>query len=146
MLWVFAALAVIELLVVHLFVSLKWPSAAWALTIVTGLSVLWLVRWITSFKRLPHSIDGNLLRLHFGSLKTLYIRLDQIAEVRSTWESGAHGARRAINLVPVAHPNRMLALDPPLPGKRGPKCQIFLRVDDPAAFDRALGAHGVIIV
>ena len=35
-LWVFASLALLELLVVHLVMASRWPSLAWLLTVVTG--------------------------------------------------------------------------------------------------------------
>ncbi|MCY7397865.1 MAG: hypothetical protein LH466_03370 [Sphingomonas bacterium] len=146
MLSVLAALAVIEMLVVHLFVSLKWPSVAWLLTIVSTASIIWLVRFITSFKRCPHTIDADHLRLRMGSLRTIDVPLMQVAQVRRQWESGAETNRDTANLVPIAYPNRLIDIHPPINGRRGPLRAIAIRLDEPAAFDAALSSRGILLV
>jgi len=143
MLWAFAALATIELLVVHLFVSLKWPALAWILSVLTLLSIVWLVRFITSFKRCPNVIDTDKLRLRMGSLRTIEVPLAHVVEVRSHWPSGAEKKPGTANLVPIAFPNRLIGLHPPITGRRGPISTVAIRVDDPEAFDAALVARGV---
>lgn len=145
MLWVFASLAAIELIVVHLFVSLKWPAAAWALTLVTLLSLVWLVRFITSFKRCPHGVDGDRLSLRMGSLRTITVPLGHVAAIRSQWPSGAEKAPGSVNFVPIAYPNRLVDLDPPVAGRRGSLSTVAIRLDDPARFDAALASRGVNI-
>jgi hypothetical protein len=145
MLWVFASLATIELVVVHLFVALKWPAAAWGLTIVTASSIAWLVRYITSYKRCPHRLESDALCLRMGSLRSIVIPVAHVAGVLSSWPSGAEKAVGSINLVPIAFPNRLVDLDPPMAGRRGPLSTIAIRLDDPAAFDAALAARGVPI-
>ena len=146
MLWVLAALATIEMLVVHLFVSLKWPATAWVLTLVTALSILWLQRFITSFKRCPHTLEGDTLRLRFGSLRTIDVPLGQIWRVRRHWEIGAERAVGTANLVPIAFPNRLIDIEPPLAGKRRPLSLVAIKLDEPEAFDAALASRGVSIV
>jgi hypothetical protein len=145
MLWVFASLASIELIVVHLFVSLKWPAAAWALTLMTLASLIWLVRFITSFKRCPHSLDGERLNLRMGSLRTISVPLEHVAAVRTQWPSGAEKAPGSVNLVPVAYPNRLVDLDPPITGRRGPLSTVAIRLDELDRFDAALASRGVKI-
>ncbi len=143
MLWAFAALATIELLVVHLLVSLKWPALAWVLSVLTLLSIAWLIRFITSFKRCPHVLDADKLRLRMGSLRTLDVRLADVVGVHSHWPSGAEKSPETANLVPIAFPNRLIGLHPPLAGRRGPISSVAIRVDDPNGFDAALAARGV---
>lgn len=143
MLWVFASLASIELIIVHLLVSLKWPAAAWALTLMTLASLVWLVRFITSFKRCPHNIDGGRLHLRMGSLRTISVPLSHVAAVRSQWPSGDEKVPGSVNLVPVAFPNRLVDLDPPIAGRRGPLSSVAIRLDEPERFDAALAARGV---
>ena len=142
MLWAFAALATIELLVVHLFVSLKWPAVAWILTAVTLLSIVWLVRFITSFKRCPHALEAERLHLRMGSLRSIEVPLAHVVAVRSHWPSGAEKEPTTANLVPMAFPNRIIDIDPPLAGRRGPLSAVAIRVDDPEGFDAALAARG----
>jgi hypothetical protein len=146
MLSVFAALAVIELLVVHLFLSLSWPALAWVLTLATAASVIWLVRFITSFKRCPHMIEADHLRLRMGSLRTIDVPLAQVTQVRRQWESGAEKSPGTTNLVPIAFPNRLVDVDPPIVGRRGPIRSIAIRLDEPAAFDAALSSRGILLV
>jgi hypothetical protein len=146
MLWVFASLATTELVVVHLFVALKWPAAAWGLTIVTALSIAWLVRYITSYKRCPHRLESDALCLRMGSMRSIVIPIAQVAGVRTHWASGAEKAAGSVNLVPIAFPNRLVDIDPPIAGRRGPLSTIAIRLDDPAAFDASLAARGVTIV
>jgi hypothetical protein len=143
MLWAFAALATIELLVVHLFLSLVWPTVAWVLTIATATSLVWLLRFITSFKRCPHALESDRLRLRMGSLRTIDIPLANIVGVRSHWPSGAEKSAASANLVPLAFPNRLIDFSPPVAGRRGPLSAVAIRIDDPGSFDAALAARGV---
>jgi len=145
MLWAFAALATIELLVVHLFVSLKWPAIAWALSMITILSIAWLVRFIMSFKRCPHALDADRLHLRMGSLRTIVVPIAHIVALRSHWPSGAEKEATCANLVPIAFPNRLVEINPSVAGRRGSLSAVAIRVDDPAAFDVALAARGVIV-
>jgi len=68
-LWVFVALASIELVAVHLILATRWPTLAWWLSIVTAASIVWLVSWALSWKRRPHELHVAHLRLHMGSLR-----------------------------------------------------------------------------
>lgn len=120
MLWAFCSLAFLELLVVHLLLSSRWPLVAWPLTVLSGATCLWLVSWIRSFKRLPHRLDGDRLRLHFGSIRSLDVPLAAIRSVRSSWDGDDLKRPATLNFVPIAYPNRMLLLDPELPGRKRP--------------------------
>lgn len=137
MLWVFAGLAVLELLAVHLFVSLKWPMVGWPLTVISALSIIWLIAWIRTWSRFPHELLPDRLRLHMGSLRTLDVPLAQIAAIEVSPSLDRIREVRARNLVPLAHPNRLIHLSTSLPDRRSTKA-IAIRVDDPAAFDKAL--------
>ena len=135
MMWVIFALSLIELIVVHLFVALKWPLIGWTLTILSALSAIWLVFWILSFKRLPHQLRGDELTLRFGSMKRVALELGNIACVKTDWEQGALNQKTIINLAGIAHPNRCLELKQPI--EKG-KVRIFARFDDALSFDKAM--------
>lgn len=137
MLWVFAGLAVLEMLAVHLFVALKWPAIGWPLTILSGLSIVWLVSWIRSWSRLPHELLPDRLRLHMGSLRSVDVPLAQIAAIEVAPSLDRIREVKARKLVPLAHPNRLILLTASLPGRRAVNAVAIL-VDDPAAFDQAL--------
>ena len=138
LLWAFVALATIEVLVVHLVVSSHWHRAAWPLTTVTGLSLLLIVRWVRSFRRLPHRLSERELVLNLGLLRSVTVPLSSIAAVRDQWDGEVLRDKATLSLSPIAYPNRMIELDPPLAGKRCALRRIAFRVDDPGAFDAAI--------
>lgn len=140
MMWVLFALALIELVAVHFFVALKWPLIGWTLTIISAIGVIWMFRWIRSFRARPHALDQDRLRLHFGNLKLIEIDLGNIASVTRGWEQGALDKKGIINFSGLAYPNRCIELAEPI--ERG-KTRIFIRLDDPDAFDAALEARSV---
>jgi len=127
------------MLAVHLFVALKWPWIGWPLTIVSLLSIGWLIGWIRSWSRLPHRLEQDLLVLNMGSLRHMQVALGQIARVRATPSLEELKAMKARNLVPLAHPNRIIELREPIDGRR----VIAIRLDDPVAFDAALRSRGI---
>lgn len=137
MLWVFVALACCELVGVHLLLSLWSAKAAWAMSVLTLLTVIALVRWVISWKRLPHELSDDRLRLHFGSLRHVDVPLANIARISGELPGEVLRAADTRNLVPLAHPNRMIELCAPLPDRRGTR-RIAIRLDDPAAFDAAV--------
>jgi len=142
MAWVLFGLASIELVVVHLLVALRWPWLAWPLTALTAASLAWIVLWIRSMARLPHMLGEGSLLLRAGSLRQISVPLGAISVVRRSWPPGAHKEAGVRNLVPLAYPNRMLVLSPPLADRR-PVHAVMIRLDDPAAFDAGLAAQGV---
>lgn len=144
LLWAFFALACMEMLAMHLFVALKWPGVAWPLTAVTALSIVWLVRWIGSWPRLPHELRGDVLTLHMGSLRHYAVPVASIAGVRTAVSNDVLKAPGTVSLVPVAFPNRIVDLTAPLPGRRRVQ-HIAIRLDDPAAFDAAMAGLGIAV-
>lgn len=144
MLWAFFGIAVCEMLTVHLFLVLKWPMLAWPLTAVSALPLVWLVSWIRSWTRLPHQLADSDLRLHMGSLRCVVVPVAQIAQVIRQVDAARLAQPGTRKLVVLAYPNRIVALRNALPGRRETKA-LAIRLDDPAAFDAALAAHGIAI-
>ena len=142
MMWVIFALTLIELIAVHLFVTLTWPWIGWPLTILSVIISVWMVFWIRSFPRLPHVLDADGLLLRLGRLKSVTVELSNIARVVRGWEDGATTAKNGINLAGIAYPNRCIELASPT-GKG--KSRVFVRLDAPDAFDAALGDAGIAI-
>ena len=138
--WVFFAIAVIELVVVHLLVALTWPLVGWTLTILSAIGIVWILLGIRSFRRLPHELVGDRLTVRFGNMKQVRLGLGQVDRVIGSWEDGAVQAKNAINLAGIAYPNRCIELVEPLEKGRS---RVFVRLDDPEPFDRALSAAGV---
>lgn len=142
MMWALFALSLIELVVVHIFVALKWPVIGWTLTTISALGAIWLVWWIFSLKRLPHELRDGALTLRLGTLKSVEVALDNVSAIKSTWEQGAHDDKASLNLAAIAYPNRCLDLKEPI--EKG-KARVFIRCDDPASFDLVMRNHGFAI-
>jgi len=142
MVWALAALAVGEMLVVHLFLTLRWPAVGWTLFGLSAASVIWLVLWIRSFRHFPHTLSADQLHLRTGSLRGLTIPVSAIASVSSHWASGEHKGEGAANVVPIAYPNRMLRLNASIKTRKGLCDRIALRVDDAPLFDSAMERLG----
>ena len=138
MMWVLVALGSVELMVVHLLVSLLWGRvAALLLSGVTLAGIVWLAGVIRSMKRLPVLLDHDRLVMRVGTLRSVTVPLANIAGLRQSWDGGALQARDVLNLALIAHPNILVDLAEPLPGRRKVRA-IAHRLDDPAAFARAL--------
>ncbi|WP_152569437.1 MULTISPECIES: hypothetical protein [Sphingomonas] len=134
----FTSLAVTELLVVHLFLALKWPWLAWPLSATSVLGIAWLIGTIRSFRRMPHELTDGELRLHVGRLRSLTVPLGQVAAVRGVIDGAEVKASDTANLGLISYPNRMVDLIAPLRFRRRTVLRIALALDDPAAFDLAL--------
>ncbi|MFW2853557.1 hypothetical protein ACM61V_16875 [Sphingomonas sp. TX0543] len=134
MLWVLVGLATTELVVVHLLVSFWYPRIALALSLASLAGLVWLIRAIAAMKRLPVEIGARALTMRAGGIKSITVPLDAIAGVDA---AGNTRDRSALNLALVAHPNVIVDLHEPLPGRRAAR-RIAHRLDDPAAFIAAL--------
>lgn len=139
MMWAFFVLSLIELVVVHIFVTLKWPLIGWTLTTLSAIAAIWLVWWIFSLKRLPHVLESGVLSLRLGSMKQVDVELANIERITSSFEPGALQKHGNINLAAIAHPNRCLELKEPI--EKG-KMRVYIRLDDVVEFDRALQSQG----
>lgn len=137
MLWVFVVLGACELVGVHLLLGLWSRTAAWVMTGLSLLTMIWLVRWVRSWKRYPHELWPDRLRLHAGSLRRIDVPLSNIARIGGALSADILKAPGTRNLVPIAYPNRLIELTAPLPGRRATQ-RIAIRLDDPAAFDAAI--------
>jgi hypothetical protein len=141
-LWAFCSLAVLELVAVHIFVGAKWPTLAWPLSILTLISIVWLLFWILSWRRLPHELRLLTLTIHMGSLKSLCIQTANIQELRTAFAGVDLQKPGVRNFVPVAFPNRLIMLKSPLDDRRK-TCAIAIRLDKPGDFDEALTSLGI---
>ena len=141
MMWAFAALAAIELFVVHFLVSLWSVTVALILSAWTLATMVWLVLLIRSFRRLPVLLDEKALLMRSGSLVSLRVPLDGIATVRGQFAGEALKARSVLNLAMLSYPNVLIELREPIRRGRRSIDRIAHRLDDPGAFVRALVAQ-----
>lgn len=94
---------------------------------------------IVSFRRLPVIVGHDQVLMRAGRLRAVRVPLDEIAEIRTRWDSEEMKARDVLNLALIAYPNLMLELRRPLAGRRAIH-RVAHRFDDPAAFHGALTA------
>ena len=137
MMWVFVCVASVELVVVHLLVALWRPGVAMALSAVTLASVVWLMRVIASFRRLPVVIEADRLVMRVGTLRRVDVPRAQVTRLRDSWDAAALKQPGVVKLSLIAWPNVVVDIDPPLAG-RWRVTAVAHRLDDPAGFGDAL--------
>ncbi|MFN3435873.1 MAG: hypothetical protein ACK4ZY_15940, partial [Sphingomonas sp.] len=137
MLWMLVAIGTIELVVVHVLVSLWRPVIGLLLSMASALALGWLVWAILMMKRRPVTITQDELVMQVGTIARLRIPLHQVAGLRTSWDAAAVRHRSVLNLGLLAYPNVVVDLAAPRPGRRGITA-IAHRLDDPVAFAAAL--------
>lgn len=138
MMWAFVAVAGVELVVTHLLVALWRPGVALVLSALTVPGVVWLIGVIRSFRRLPVVIEQDRVVMRTGTLMRVDVPRGQVAGLQEVWDSQTFKARGARKLSLLAYPNVVVALDPPVAGRRGPIRLVGHRLDDPGAFRTAI--------
>lgn len=138
MMWVLVALSSLELVVVHFLLALWQPWVAVTASILTLASIVWIVRLILSFRRLPVLIEGDELVMRAGWLREHRVPLGRIAGLRDTWTADELKQRHVSNLALIAYPNVWLDLDQAVPGRRASITAIAHKLDDPASFRLAV--------
>jgi hypothetical protein len=141
MLWVFVALATLELFVVHFLVSIWSVRAALALSALTVASMLWFVWLIRSFRRLPVLLDEAELLMRSGGMASMRVGLSSVAGVRAHFPSETLKSRAVLNLAMLSYPNVIVDLVEPIRRGRRSIQYIAHRLDDPAAFVAAINAR-----
>lgn len=139
MMWVLVALVITEGVVVHLLLALWQPWIAVVLSLVSGATLVWLIRAIRSFKSLPVEISGDVLIWRAGNLKSVNISVGQIADFARQWSGDEIKRRDVLNCALIAYPNTVLVLQEPVIVGRRSISRLAHRLDDPAAFAIALG-------
>jgi hypothetical protein len=141
MLWAFAAIAVIELFVVHFLVSIWSVPFALILSAFTLAGMVWLVLLIRSFRRLPVLLDEGGVLFKCGSLISIQVPLGQIEAVRAHFSSEALKSRAVLNLAMLSCPNVLVELRAPIARGRRSIDRVAHRLDDPGGFVAALAAR-----
>ena len=138
MMWVLIGLSSIEIATVHFLLSFWNGWVALSASLLTGMTVFWLVCLLLSMRRLPVLLDQNILVMRVGTLRRFDIDRTNIAAVRQRWESGAERAKSVANLALIAYPNIMIDLAEPMMRKRLGRdvaiSSIAHRLDDLPAF------------
>jgi hypothetical protein len=147
MLWAFAAIAMAELLTVHLLVALLWSgTAALLLSIAAAATIVWIVITILALPRQPVLVGREDVTMRLGRLREIRVPLADIVAVRTSFPPGFLRQPQILSLALIAYPNVALELRAPLPKasrrRAGVTC-IAHRLDDPARFVAALAERGI---
>ncbi|MDG2532764.1 hypothetical protein P6144_03835 [Sphingomonas sp. HITSZ_GF] len=140
MMWVFAGLAGLELVIVHFLLALWDWRIALVVTLASLAAVTWLVRAIRSFRTLPVTIDDGCVTFRAGHIATLAVPVANIAAIRTQWAGPEIKQRDLLNLGLIAYPNVLVEFSAPVPRRRRAIRAVAHRFDDPAAFIAALEA------
>jgi len=141
LMWVFACIMTLELVVVHLLVAgLSSHLAAAILSAVSLAALVWTVAFVSSLKRRPVLVDAAGVTMRIGSLKSVRVPAASMKAVLTSWPRERLKQRGVLNFALIDYPNVMLELDPPLQGRR-PVHTIAHRLDDPAGFVAAIRQH-----
>ena len=138
-LWALVGIMAGELLVVHPLLA-HWTL--WGAIVLSALSlgvVGWLVFGLLSMPRLPVLVSRDLLVMRAGRIKGARVPMARVRGLRREWDAAALKRRDVLNLALVSHPNVLVDLTAPLPGRRGVTA-IAHRLDDPVGFATALEA------
>lgn len=146
MLWVFAALAFVELGVIHLLLSHWSSAAAYVLDAVSGAALLALLALIFSLRRRPVEFGAAGLRVRAGWLMDTSIPLDELAFAQSGYAPADYVAGSLLRASLLAQPNVLVLLrrDIDLPGPLGRTRRVHavaLALDEPARFLLALNTR-----
>lgn len=134
LLGVFLALAALELVAVHLLMSLWRPTLAWALTALSAAAIVQVGLLIRGLVRHPTTVDASHVHVRHGRAGDLPVPLAIIASVENVAfapeEKGAGVFRASL----IASPNVALRLREPVAVRKRAVAVVTLRVDDPEAF------------
>ena len=139
MMWVLVGLACCELIVVHLLVASWSKTAAAILSLLTIATITWLVRAIAAMRDRPVLLEQGMLIMQAGRLKRAVVAIDNVESVLTAWDNELLKRRSTLNMALIAHPNVVVGLREPLPGRREIR-HIAHRFDDPASFALAIRA------
>ena len=138
-LWALVGIMAGELLVMHPLLAQWTPRGALATSALSLAVVGWLTFGLLSMPWLPVQISRDQLVMRAGRLKGARVPMVQGHGLRREWDSAAPKRRDVLNLALVSHPDALVDLTAPLPGRRGVTA-IAHRLDDPAGFAAALEA------
>lgn len=135
------ALALVETMVLHIV-----GMALWGWRVAIGLAVLdlsfvaALIGLLRAIRRLPVTIADGVLTMRVGTLKVVPVPLERIAGLRAHWDAASLKQRGVANLALAAWPNVIVDLDRPIRIGRREIVAVAHKLDDPAAFARAIEA------
>lgn len=137
--WALTGVAAVELVVTHLVLAHWTRWGAVALSVLSFAVLSWVVIGIWSMPRLPVLVRNDLLIMRAGLLRVAEVSTSQVIGTRQDPPAVEVKRRNVLNCALLSHPNVLVSLRTPLPGRCG-IIAIAHRLDDPAGFATALEA------
>jgi len=138
---VFLCLALLELLTVHLLVSMWSSTAAWILTVLTAAAVLQVVLLIRGMVRHPTEIDERSIHVRYGASGHVVVPLATVERVENIAFAPEVKGRGVFRASLIASPNVAVHLKQPVIVRKRRVSTITLRLDDPSGFLAELAAR-----
>jgi Zn-dependent protease len=136
---VLLGLAIVETMVIHVVAVALW---GWTVASVLGILdlslVAALVGLLRSIRRYPVTIADGMLTMRIGALKQVQIPLGQVVGLRRSWNAEALRQKGVTNFALGSWPNVVVDLARPVRVRRRQVSAIAHKLDDPAAFARAI--------
>jgi hypothetical protein len=143
LLWVLAAISLVEAAAVHVVLRAHYPIAAWIVALVSISGAAWCVTTARSLARHPLVVDADGLILALGTLWRVTIPVHTIAEVRPPKRRPDRSVPGYVGLVLFGPPTIIIKTSRAIEA-RGPAGltrvgRIFgIAPDDPGAFTSAV--------
>lgn len=136
----------VETLVIHLWVGARHPGVAWSLTVLSVITLVWLVVEYRAAGDAAVRVDSDTLDLTVGHGMALRVPRTQIASVApATWRDVPDAPTAGyLNATAPAQPNVLLTFSPPARVRRvgglvnRSVARLGLSLDEPARFVEAL--------
>ncbi len=149
-LYVLLGLGSVELLVVHLVVSLWSTTAAWVLSAATLLFIVQFAMVVHRLKRSPTLLTEDRLMIRSGKGFEVSLPWNKVASVEPIGLGSAPSGEDVLRVSLLAHPNILVTATEPFTVKRFGRSRLArsaaLRVDQPAALVSAARRmkHGAV--
>lgn len=137
------AATVVEAVPIHFLLRTWSPRAAWTLTALSVLAILWILGLLRSIQLRPTLLNRDSLVVRCGIRWTLAVPLDAIASVDRAGAKLPRNAPGLLRATIAAQPDLLLTLDRPVRalgmyGSSRDLTQVAFAADDPAGLTAAL--------
>ena len=138
LLYVFLALASVELLVVHFLVSLASPAAAWILSGLTALAIVQILMIVRRIKARPTLATADHLIVRSAKGHQFVLPWKQVELVEKVGFGPEPKGFDVLRASLLSHPNVLVTIQKPVRSRRFGRersvRKIALRLDDPDTF------------
>lgn len=136
-------LQLFELAIMHFFLMMWHPTAAWIAFGLSAAGAVWFVALMKSFRIMPVLLDDQTLRVRSGAMVDAAIPRSAIARVVPPFDEATRRRKDTLDTAILAAPNVCLELAhpvavPSLFGATRDVVRVSMRLEESAAFLRAL--------